>query len=103
MKIDEIMAGSQCFPILHSVLGQVTLILSFLDPVRFFGESEYNLNNLKEISVTDSFMGLDRPTRNCQNMETYNDCITRYYIDNMKQKCGCLPLSHIMSDKVSYY
>ena len=66
---------------------------SFLDPVRFYGEGQYNLHSLKEIIVTDSFMGLERDARNCQNMETYNDCITSQYIEKIRNKCDCLPLS----------
>ena len=64
-------------------------------------EGQYNLNNLKEISVTDSFMGLDEATRNCQEIETYDDCKTWLHVDNLRKKCGCLPLSLKLSDKVT--
>ena len=64
------------------------------------GEFEFNLQNLKEINVSDSFLTLDVDSRKCQHIETYNDCKTRLYIKNMKQKCGCLTLSHIMSEEV---
>ena len=37
------------------------------EPVALIGEGEYNLNVLKEIQVTDSFMGLDQNIRKCQN------------------------------------
>ena len=63
-------------------------------------EGEYNLNNLKEISVTDSFMGLDRDTIHCQNVEAYENCKTQSHIENLKQECGCLPLSLRLSEKV---
>ena len=76
------------------------LTVKFLDPVRLFGEGQYNLNNMKEISVTDSFLGLDRDTRNCQNIETYNDCKTRLYVETLRSECGCLPLSLKLSEKV---
>ena len=76
------------------------LIITLLDYVRFFEESEYNLHSLKEITVTDSFMGLKSDKRKCQSIETYHDCLTRKYIENMMKDCGCLPLSHILSDKV---
>ena len=55
---------------------------------------------MAEISVTDSFMELDENTRNCQNIETYDDCNTRVYLKNLIQECGCLPLSLRLSDKV---
>ena len=73
-----------------------------LDPVRLFGEGQYNLNNIKEISVTDSFMGLEKDTRKCQNIETYDDCKTRLYIEHLRQECGCLPLSLRLSGEVKY-
>ena len=71
-----------------------------LDPVTLYGEGQYNLLSLKEISVTDSFMGLDQNTRNCQNIETYDDCKTRLYLDHLRQKCGCLPLTLRLSGEV---
>ena len=55
---------------------------------------------MKEIAVTDSFMGLEKDTRKCQNIETYDDCKTRHYIEHLRQKCGCLPLSLRLSEKV---
>ena len=67
-----------------------------------FGEGQYNLNNMKEISATDSFMGLDKDTRKCQNIETINECKTRIHIDKLRLKCGCLPLSLKLSEKVKY-
>ena len=55
---------------------------------------------MKEISVTDSFMGLNRDTRKCQNVETYDNCNTRLLLENLRKECGCLPLSLILSKKV---
>ena len=75
------------------------MTVKLLDPVRLFGEGQYNLNNMKEISVTDSFLGLKSEIRNCQNNEAYNDCKTRLYVENFKRQCGCLPLPLKLSDK----
>ena len=66
-------------------------------------EGQYNLNNLKEISVTDSFMGLDRATRNCQETESYDDCKTWIHVENLRHECGCLPLSLRLSEKVKVH
>ena len=74
--------------------------LETLDPVELIGEGQYNLHSMKEIAVTDSFMGLDTNTKNCQNIETFDDCKTRLYIEQLRQECGCLPLSLRLSDKV---
>ena len=71
-------------------INQVTL---FSDPVTLSGEGQYNLNSLKKIEVTQSFLGLDRDDRNCQNVESFDNCTTSFYIDNIITKCKCLPLS----------
>ena len=55
------------------------------------GDGEYNLNVLKEIRVTDSFLGLDEYIRGCQNEEPLDNCTTRQYIDSLMYQCGCLP------------
>ena len=79
-----------------------TFNFSHLDPLELFGEGQYNLNNIKEISVTDSFMGLDGDTIQCQNVETYDDCKTRLHVRQLRQECGCLPLSLRLSEEVKY-
>ena len=73
---------------------------SSLDPVGLFGEGQFNLHSMKEIALTDSFMGLDRDSRKCRNIETHDDCKTRLHIEHLRQKCGCLPLSLRLSIKV---
>ena len=55
---------------------------------------------MKEIKVTDSFMGLDEDARSCQNIETYDDCNTRLHLKNLRQECGCVPLSLKLSEEV---
>ena len=56
------------------------------------GEGKYNLNAVKEIKVTDSFLGLDMEDMGCQNEEPIENCTTRQYIGNVLNQCGCLPL-----------
>ena len=55
---------------------------------------------MKEVSVTESFMGLDKDTRKCQNIETYDECKTRLNIEHLRKECGCLPLSLRLSEEV---
>ena len=62
------------------------------------GEGEYNLNILKEIEVTDPFYELDNEVRKCQSYKgenTYDICTTRYFLEQMRLNCGCLPNSII--------
>ena len=66
------------------------------------GEGEYNLNILKEIEVTDSFYELEKGARKCQSYkvnDTYDNCTSRYFMEQMMLKCGCLPYA-IMNGSV---
>ena len=65
-------------------------------------EGQYNFLSLKEIVVTESFMGLNRETKNCQNVEAYDKCKTQSYIQDLRQECGCLPLALRLSEKVNF-
>ena len=71
----------------------------FLEPVRLIGEGEYNLNVLKEIKVTESYLGLDENITGCHNEESFM-CTTKEYVDTTLKNCGCLPLNMRLSDKV---
>ena len=64
------------------------------------GEGEYNINNMKELKVTDSFLGLDKDDRKCQNEETLQNCTTKQYLNTMLGECGCLPLNMKLSHQV---
>ena len=68
--------------------------------MEFVGEGEYNLNDLKEITVTDSYLGLDENVRGCQNDEPLLNCTTRRHRDALLRDCGCLPFNIGLSDKV---
>ena len=68
--------------------------------VELSGEGKYNLNAIKEIKVTDSFLGLDMEDKGCQNEEPIEECTTRQYIDTVLHQCGCLPLKLTVTQKV---
>ena len=74
----------------------------FLDAVEIFEEGQYNLNNLKEITVTDSFIGLDREIKHCQDVVAYDECKAKSYVEILRQECGCLPLALRLSEKVKF-
>ena len=64
------------------------------------GEGEYNLNILKEIEVTNSFLGLHENVKGCQNVEHIDECKTKLYIETVMEDCGCIPLNLKISNKV---
>ena len=70
------------------------------EPVKLIGEGSYNLNDLKEIDVTDSYLGLDQEVRGCQNEEPQDHCRTRVHRDTLLEQCGCLPFNIRLSDNV---
>ena len=65
------------------------------------GEGEYNIEYLKKVVATDSYLGLDQDARECQNEEPYYNCTTRQYRKTIYGKCGCLPLNMQLDEKVS--
>ena len=71
--------------------------------MKLIGEGEYNLDNLKEIEVTDSYLGLTEKIRECQNKEPLQNCTSKLYTDTILRKCGCLPLNMIVSNQVSIF
>ena len=70
------------------------------EPVELFGEGAYNINVLKEIEATDSYLGLNQNIIECQNVEPLFNCTTRHYINSIITKCGCLPFNIALSEKV---
>ena len=75
--------------------------LSFVEPVYFVGEGEYNLNILKEIEVTNAFLDLGPDHTGCQDGDNIQNCTTKNYMDSLLKRCGCLPFSISTSDKVT--
>ena len=65
--------------------------------------NEYNLNNVKEITVTDDFLTLDKSIIKCQNEESLQDCKTRKYIDTTVEQCKCLPFGIRNNNEVSLH
>ena len=58
------------------------------------------MNVIKEITATSSFLSMDRNVRKCQDDETFDDCVTRKYIDDFIRQCNCLPLNLRLTEKV---
>ena len=76
---------------------------SSLDPLILHGEGSYNLNVVKDMKVTDSFMGLSQSAKQCQNKDAYLDCKTDEYLDALVNTCECLPfgLKYFNDTKIS--
>ena len=67
--------------------------LTYTEPLYLHGEGEYNLNVVKEVTVTESYLGLDKSVTECQMVEDFQECGTQHYITTLMRKCNCLPFA----------
>ena len=67
-------------------------VSSFLEPVKFKGEGQYNLDTLKAIEVSESYLDLGKDIIGCQNEESFYNCTTKEFIHSLRELCGYLPL-----------
>ena len=70
-------------------------------PVKLIGEGEYNLDDLKEIKVTEDFLGLPEFVRGCKNGEPVENCETEQYIGTMIKECHCVPFYLRLADEAA--
>ena len=61
------------------------------------------MNVVKEVRVTDSFLGLEKETRGCQTDESYENCTTNAFVEKSLELCGCLPFNIRQTEKVYFY
>ena len=64
-----------------------------------YGEGEYNLNDLKVVEGTDSFLAMDQDVKGCQNVEALDGCSTKYYRETVVQQCKCIPFNIRKADE----
>ena len=71
------------------------------EPVELSGEGSYNLNVLKEIKVTDSYLDMEESVRGCSDLDTLEICKSKLFehtIKILQDNCSCLPV--VYSDNV---
>ena len=61
------------------------------EPLILFGEGNYALTDIKQIETTDAFHSVDEEIKNCQNMETTQECEAREFIKLGLDRCHCTP------------
>ena len=71
-----------------------------LDPLELELEYTYNLNVVKEVKVTDSFLTLPEDDKQCQDEYTWLDCRTNKYLNSLLENCKCLPLNLRLKEQV---
>ena len=60
------------------------------------------MNVIKEIKVTNSFLGMDKEKTECQNEEDPEDCKSRHNMNAFIQHCGCIPFGLRLAKNVSF-
>ena len=58
-----------------------------------YGEGNYALTDIKEIQVTEEFLGLGTAITDCQNKEYRSDWSSRQYQEKVASSCSCAPLN----------
>ena len=74
--------------------------MSFTEPLKLSLDMEHHLNVIKEISVTDYFQSMDINIRACLE-ESFDDCTTKKYRNDLINKCQCLPFQLRFTEEVS--
>ena len=58
-----------------------------------YGAGTFALTDVKQIVVTNSFLGLDRDVKNCQNEEAFEHCSSQTFLQEVSSRCHCIPYS----------
>ena len=61
-------------------------------PIVLQGEGHYALTDIKDIKVTEEFLGLGQEVTSCQTREFRADCVSRRYQEQVLASCHCAPL-----------
>ena len=61
-------------------------------PIVLQGEGHYALTLIKDIKVTEEFLGLGQEITRCQTREFRADCVSRRYQEQVLASCHCAPL-----------
>ena len=60
-------------------------------PIVLYGEGHYGLSDIKDIEVSEEFVGLGEKVTHCQTEEYREDCLSRKYRERVLSQCNCSP------------
>ena len=70
------------------------LVVSFFSaPVKRYGGGSFALKNLKEMTVTTSFLSLEEDVRKCEEGQTKAECYMEFFMKDIVRTCKCVPLN----------
>ena len=61
--------------------------------MELYGEGNYAIGDVKEITITNDFENLDEQTTKCQTNNNIEDCVAEMVLEELKKKCECLPFN----------
>ena len=70
---------------------EATIHIELLAPKTLYGAGNYGLTNVKQIDVTKNFLNLPKDIQLCQNLKSFEDCLTTYFKNTINRMCGCTP------------
>ena len=81
---------------------KLTKIEYFSAPIILYGTGSYAISDVKEVKVTEDFLGLQTNIRKCQNKERFEACTTNQFFNEALRLCKCVPyrLINFPSNKV---
>ena len=93
INLDPLVADDNSVKIYLNTLGRNT----------DYRAGSYALSGIKKMTGTSSFIGLEDNIKNCQ-IETFEDCNTKRYMEAVQEKCDCTPwaLSRVSTGKVKH-
>ena len=89
---------------------EATIHIELLAPKTLYGAGNYGLTNVKQIDVTKNFLNLPTDIQLCQNDQSFEDCLTRYFKETIIRMCDCTPYqlrdyqtSQVMNIELMYF
>lgn len=89
------MPAVQTVHLVNPQLSESLLILLSSDPVPLIltGGGHFALSGVKEVAVSEEFLGLGEETTGCQTGQSRADCLTGKYLARALNTCHCAPLN----------
>ena len=75
----------------RNIVFLVFLLNYFIEPLTVHGDGNYPLSLVKEIKVTDTFLGLEQRFKKCQTKESLGECTSALLLNKSIEMCGCVP------------
>ena len=66
-------------------------IFFFPAPLTVYGSGRYSISDVKEIDGTEEYLEIATRSGECQQKESYEDCLAKDYLTLGLDQCKCIP------------